>query len=58
MDEKVTVYAWVPVNGQYYSLKFYYKRVWGGKSIIQALYHAWIAKAYSGCVKIEWRGTR
>lgn len=53
MDEKIQVWAWIKFKGQ-----FSYKLVWGGKSIIKAIFQAWVAKAYSGCVKIEWRGVR
>ena len=52
---KIIVSAWVKLPG---SERFHYKFVWSGGSILQAIWNAWNAKAYSGCVKIEWRGTR
>jgi len=52
---KFIVKAWVKFGGMG---KYHYKFVWGGGSLIKAIYHAWVAKGYSGCVKIEWRGTR
>jgi len=53
---KFIVFAWVLKNPG--DLIRGYKFVWGGGSLIKAIYQAWVAKGYSGCVKIEWRGTR
>ena len=56
MLEKFEVSAWYRERGDKDGNKYHH--VWGGSSLIKAIYHAWKAKAYSGCVKIEWRGTR
>ena len=58
MDEKIQVWAWVQMEDKENLLYYDYKLVWGGRSLIKAIWHAWIAKGYSGCVKIEWRGIR
>lgn len=55
MLEKFEVYAWYRKPG---GIETKYHEVWGGRSLVKAIYHAWKAKAYSGCVKIEWRGVR
>lgn len=58
MGEKITVWSWVKEKEGPLVENWKYKFVWGGRSLIKAIYQAWLAKAYSGCVKIEWRGTR
>ena len=55
MDEKIQVWAWVKMKTIPY---WTWKLCWGGRSMIKAIYQAWKAKAYSGCIKIEWRGVR
>ena len=61
MDKKFQVWAWYKKfcrdsNPVTHERK--YHLVWGGRSLVKAIWHAWVAKGYSGCVKIEWRGTR
>jgi len=59
MGNKFQVDDWIVTLDQNGTTKFgKYKRVWEGRSLIKAIYHAWMAKGYSGCVKIEWRRTR
>ena len=55
---KFLVWAWVKAGNPDTMQKRKYRFVWGGNSIIAAVFQAWVAKGYSGCVKIEWRGTR
>lgn len=56
MGEKFQVWAWDSFAAMRVGDR--YDKVWGGRSLIKAIYYAWVAKGYSGCVKIEWRGTR
>ena len=57
MINKFEVHAWV-VDGKGLAKQGKYHKVYSGRSLIKSIYQAWKAKSYSGCVKIEWRGTR
>ncbi len=55
---KIIVFAWVKVKEGPTVENWVYEFVWSGSSMVKAIWHAWVAKGYSGCVKIEWRGVR